>query len=126
MERNMVGWFEIPVTDMERAKAFYAKVFGVEFESSEMGPSELAMFPGLEGKPGAAGALIKGEEYHKPSLDGVQVFFTAHSGDLSNELARVREAGGKVLKEKVSIGKYGFLAFFKDTEGNRLGLHSTK
>jgi predicted enzyme related to lactoylglutathione lyase len=55
------------------------------------------------------------------------VYFTAHSGDLKNELSRVEVAGGKVLQKKTPIGdEYGYMALLIDTEGNRTALHSRK
>ena len=44
--------------------------------------------------------------------------------DLSDALSRVEQAGGKVTMPKTGIGENGFMAFFIDTEGNRMGMHS--
>lgn len=43
--RNAAVWFEIPVTDMERAKAFYRTVLEVELKDENMGPNPMAIFP---------------------------------------------------------------------------------
>ncbi len=121
MERNPVGWFEIYVQDMERAKEFYRAVLDVELSRIESNGLELWCFPMEQGKPGCAGALVK--------MDGVEsggnsvlVYFSC--ADCSVEAARVAGAGGYVHKEKFSIGAYGYIALVFDTEGNMFGLHS--
>ena len=120
-QRNPVGWFEIPVTDMARAKAFYEHVFALELEEHQMGPALMAWFPMKEGVVGAAGSLVKGEGY-EPSLEGALVYFTAP--DIDATLSRATEKGGHVIAEKFSIGEHGFVALIQDSEGNRIGLHS--
>ena len=57
MKRNMVGWFEIPVSDMDRAKTFYEKVFKVKIDIQNFGEMFMGWFPFTEGKEGAAGTL---------------------------------------------------------------------
>lgn len=126
MKYNMVGWFEIPVADMERAIKFYETVMGVKFDRQAMGPLDMAFFPMEEGM-GASGALVYHAEWYAPSMDGVLIYFTPPSGDLANELGRVEAAGGKVLQEKTLITEeIGYMGLFIDTEGNRLGIHSRK
>jgi len=128
MERNVVGWFEIPVTDMDRAIRFYEKVFDFKIERNQMGPLDMGWFPWTEGDgPGSGGSLVKHEEFYKPSTNGSLVYFTAHSGDLDNELSRVEDAGGQVLQGKTLIADdIGYMALFLDTEGNRIAMHSRK
>ena len=123
---NVVGWFEIPVTEMERAIAFYEGVLDVRLERHTMGPLDMAWFSMVENSMGAAGSLVQHELY-QPSDKGVLVYFTAFSGDLNTELARVEPAGGKVLMSKKQISpEYGYMALVLDTEGNRIALHSRK
>ena len=117
---NPVGWFEIPVTDMSRAKAFYEFVFEFPIEEQEMEPP-MAFFPMSKTAVGAAGALVSGPDA-QPSAKGILIYFTAP--DIEAVLSRVRKKGGKVISEKTSIGQYGFIALIQDTEGNRIGLHS--
>lgn len=125
MQRNPVGWFEIPVEDMGRAMRFYEAVFGFALERHKMGPLDMAWFPILDGKMGSPGALVRNKEFYKPSKDGALLYFTAHSGDLSDELSKVEEAGGHVVAPKKQIGEgHGFMAIIIDTEGNRIALHS--
>lgn len=126
MKNNVVGWFEIPVADMERAIKFYETVFSFKLERHQMGPLDMAWFPFLDA-PGSPGTLVYHKEFYKPSTEGTLVYFTAHSGDLANELAKIESAGGKVLVEKTLIAEdIGYMAVFLDTEGNRAALHSHK
>jgi uncharacterized protein len=127
MKNNVVGWIEIPVTNMERAIAFYEAVFGFKIERNQMGPLDMGWFPWVEGGLGSGGSLVYHEEYYKPSTDGVLVYFTAHSGDVANELSRVEAAGGKVLMPRTLITEeIGYYGLFIDSEGNRIAVHSRK
>jgi predicted enzyme related to lactoylglutathione lyase len=120
---NPVNWFEIPVKDIGRARKFYEKVFDLELSLYDMEPFTMAFFPMTQGVPGAAGSLIKGESY-EPSHAGTVVYFSVE--DIEETLRKVNATGGKTLFPKKSIGEYGFIAHFEDTEGNRLALHSMK
>lgn len=124
MEQNMVGWFEIPVLDMKRAKTFYEKVFQIKIQVQDLGGTQMGWFPWAEGKTGAAGSLILQPDWYKPSVtDGVLVYFA--STDVQIELDSVESAGGKVLKLKTQISPdIGYMGLFLDTEGNRIALHS--
>lgn len=122
---NVVGWFEIPVTVMERAIRFYETVFGFKLDRHQMGSADMAWFPSMDTGMGSPGALIFQPEFYKPSDQGTLVYFTAFSGDLSNELEKVEKAGGTVQIPKTEISPdIGFMALFIDTEGNRVAMHS--
>jgi hypothetical protein len=124
-KHNIVGWFEIPVTDMERAIRFYEAVFEFKLSRNQMGPLDMAWFPWIEETTGSGGSLVYHPDYYKPSADGVLIYFTAFSGDIDQELSRVEKAGGKVLQAKTLIAEgYGYMAVFLDSEGNRIALHS--
>ena len=124
--RNVVGWFEIPVTDMKRAIKFYKDVLGHELSHQNMGDLEMALFPFAD-VAGTPGSLVKHHEFYKPSADGTLIYFTSPSGDLGNELAKVESAGGKVLMKKKFITEdTGYMGLFIDSEGNRIALHSRK
>ena len=119
-----IGWFEIPVADLERAKKFYEGVTGEKLQDMDMGEYKLSMFPGDEGEgQPQVGALMMGEGY-APSMDGAILYFTCP--DIDAGLERVKEHGGEVLLPKKDLGKNGFIAWFKDTEGNRQALHQAK
>ncbi len=117
---NTVVWFDIPVTDIERAKEFYQAVIGAELTDMENGPARFAMFPFAPGI--ASGALVQSPD-SKPSDSGTTVYLNGGK-DLSDPLSRVESAGGKIVMPKTSIGENGFMARFQDTEGNVVALHS--
>lgn len=125
--RNPVGWFEIYVTDMSRAKAFYEGVFAINLEpltnpTAEDASLEMWQFPGAgpDGY-GCPGALCKMDGC-TPGGSGTLIYFSC--ADCAVEAGRVTAHGGVVYKEKFPIGRYGFIAIVADTEGNTIGLHS--
>lgn len=124
-KRNPVGWFEIYVADMARARAFYEAVFAVKLEPLPNAMIEMLMFPSGDAmdRPGCAGALAKMDGCN-PGQGGTLVYFSCE--DCAVEAGRIEAAGGQVLKEKFSIGEYGFIAIATDTEGNTIGLHSVR
>lgn len=123
MKPNPVGWFEIYVQDMPRAKAFYEQMLGVTLEPLPTPTPEIEMvtFPMDTTSYGSPGALAKMQGMASGG-NSVMVYFTCH--DCAVEASRVAPAGGHVIKEKFSIGQYGFIAIASDTEGNVFGLHS--
>ena len=127
MKVNSVGWFEIYVEDMKRAKAFYEEVLGKKLEpmkTPDMGVElEMCAFPGSMENYGANGALVKMPGF-PTGHNSVLIYFSCE--DCATEEARVSANGGKVEKKKFSIGEYGFISLVKDTEGNMIGLHSMK
>ncbi len=123
MNINPVIWFEIYVQDMARAKAFYEAVFQLKLERLNNPAIEMWSFAMAMDKVGAGGALVK--------MDGVPsggnstlVYFSC--ADCAVEAARAAARGGRVMREKISLGEYGFMALVTDTEGNMIGLHSLK
>jgi len=125
MDKNVVGWFEIPTLDLGRAQKFYEVVFGLKLERHIMGPLEMAWFPWIEDVVGSPGSLVQMKDFYKPSQDGVLIYFTSPSGDSANELAKVDQAGGKLLRDKTKISdEHGFYGLLLDTEGNRIAIHS--
>ena len=121
MQNNPVGWFEIYVQDMNRAKAFYESVFATQLEKLESPGIDLWAFPMQRESYGAPGALAKMEGYPSGG-NSTLVYF--HCADCAVEAKRAATAGGRIFKEKFSIGQYGFIALVLDTEGNMIGLHS--
>ena len=116
---NPVGWFEIPTTDMNRAKKFYEAVFEVELTPATVEQVEMAWFPSVEDGIGASGTLIKSEAL-TPSHDGILIYFTAP--DIEATLARVNANGGKTLTPKTSIGEYGYLRLLRGFRGQSVGI----
>jgi predicted enzyme related to lactoylglutathione lyase len=127
MSGNPVGWFEIYVTDMNRARAFYEAVFDFKLEKTDSTASaitEMWTLPMQREAAGAAGALVKMPGGPEGGGASTIVYFTCD--DCALEAARVTKHGGSVMKQKVSIGPHGFIALVRDTEGNVIGLHSRK
>ncbi|MGB5554357.1 MAG: VOC family protein [Flavobacteriaceae bacterium] len=119
----MVGWFEIPVADMNRAKLFYESVFKIEISLHDFGGLKMGWFPGGITNKGASGTLVQHKMYRPSATDGVLIYFSC--ADVSNELNRVVAAKGQIMQPKTEIGgNHGFMALIHDTEGNRIALHS--
>ena len=120
---NLINWFEIPVTHIERASKFYAEVLGGELNQMEMMGTKMAFLP-MDGE-GVGGSLCQGDGY-KPTSDGAKIYLNGGE-DLNVRLAKVEKAGGKVVMPKTKINdEIGFMAFFVDTEGNNMAFHSPK
>lgn len=119
---NAINWFEIPATDMARAKKFYETIFDIQMEEMEMPGMKYAMFPFDPTKGKIAGGLAE-SPMHVPGTTGAIVYLNANP-DLQHVLDRIEKAGGKVTMPKTSIGQNGFMAFFTDPEGNTMALHS--
>ena len=129
-KRNPVGWFEIYVSDMARAKAFYETVLNIQMQplpapDGMAGGFEMLMFPSdMENQaPGSGGTLCRMDGF-RPGAGGTLIYFTCE--DCGVEASRVAAAGGQVFRDKFSIAPYGFIALLIDTEGNMIGLHSMK
>ena len=126
MNFNPVVWFEIYVQDMARAQAFYEAVLALELQTlaapeGDASGFHMLAFPAEMHQGGAAGALVKAEGVASGG-GGTLVYFGC--ADCAVEAARIEAAGGKLFREKFSIGEYGFCALGVDTEGNMFGLHS--
>lgn len=124
MEQNAIGWFDIYVSDMARAEAFYRAVLMREFETlSDPTDSKVVMrgFVTSMDQYGAGGALVK-RPGAQPVTGGTIVYFGVD--DCAVEEARVAAAGGKVVNPKMSIGEFGYVCVCMDTEGNLFGLSS--
>ena len=121
MKNNPVGWFEIYVQDMPRAKTFDEHVFAVQLQKLDSSELEMWAFPMQENGAGAMGTLVKMDGCPSGG-NSTLVYFTC--ADCAVEAKRAKENGGQVFKDKFSIGQYGFIALVCDTEGNMIGLHS--
>ena len=123
MTTNPVGWFEIYVQDMQRAKLFYETVFQVKLEKLGSPGIEMWAFPMGMDRPGSSGSLVRMEDYPSGG-NSTLVYFSC--ADCAVEGARVVKSGGRIQREKISIGEYGFIVLAFDTEGNMFGLHSMR
>lgn len=122
---NAIGWFDIYVTDMNRAVAFYESVLQQKLAPIDdpTGETQMMSFPADMGVYGAGGALVK-SSHARPGAGGTLVYFSVE--DCAQEEARVVAAGGKVVRPKFSIEEFGWVSLCEDTEGNLFGLSSMK
>lgn len=118
---NVAVWFEIPSADFERATAFYESLFGVTLRPETIGPNRLGIFP--YEKPALSGCIISGPAYH-PAPDGPVIYLNC-TGRLDALLHQVDSLGGSLVTMKTALPPgMGFFAHIRDSEGNRIGLHS--
>lgn len=122
--KNAINWFEIPVKNFERAKAFYETLFDAEIQVMDHPEMKYGFLPCDMQNGGVGGGIVEGKGF-EPSITGTVVYLNGGE-DLNVPLSKVESAGGKILMPKTSIGENGFMAHFTDTEGNRVALHSMK
>ena len=120
---NPVGWFDIYVSDLERAKKFYESVFNIELTGLEGDWDGQLFFPANYDALNISGALVEKKD-RIANANNTVVYFV--SEDCVTEEARVVRAGGQVITPKMSIGEFGYISIVSDTEGNTIGLHSQK
>lgn len=121
MKINALNWFELAVSDLPRARAFYETILAAKLQDASMDCSEMAIFP-YDNMKGVGGALSKIDGC-KPGPGGTMIYLNVE-GDLDNVLSRIPAAGGKVIRDRMAIPPHGFIGIFEDTEGNVVGLHS--
>lgn len=120
---NALNWFEIAITDVARAQKFYETIFDIQLFGMDMMGMNMLMFPPQA--PHSGGALVKSAQ-HKPSQEGAFIYLNGNP-DLQLVLDRIPAAGGTVVMPKTLISDdNGYMAFFIDSEGNKVGLHSNK
>ena len=122
---NAINWFEIPTTDLNRAQKFYETIFAISMMPMDMPNLQMRMFPLDDMMTQVGGALVHSDGFHIPSgTDGPLIYLNANP-DVQNVLDKVAGAGGSIMVPKTEISpEYGFMAVIKDTEGNRIALHS--
>ena len=115
-----VVWFELPVSDLDRATTFYEAAFATQLKTDGRFPN-LAMFT-RQTETAVTGALVA--DGRRPSADGAIVYLNC-DGDLDGVLKRAQAAGGELLQEVAQLpGSMGWIAQFRDLDGNRVGLHA--
>ena len=126
MEQHAINWFEIGVSDFDRARKFYSAIFDYEMPTLELGGTRMGFFPHTRpnGMGSNVGGAICASSWHTPNSKGTVVYLNG-GNDLSIVLNRIESAGGKVMIPKTQITpELGYMAFFTDTEGNTVALHS--
>ena len=121
---NSLNWFEIPALDITRAKKLYESIFDIKMDQMpEMMGMKMAGFPADMGNGKASGGVVQ-SDMHKPSMDGCVIYLNANP-EIQTVIDRIEKANGKVLMPKTQISpEIGDMAFFVDTEGNKVGLHA--
>ncbi|HEY0837565.1 MAG TPA: VOC family protein [Azospirillum sp.] len=123
---NVAVWFEIPATDHDRAVRFYETMLAVTLkpESCPTSGIRMGVFP-YAGGEAVSGCVVSGAGY-EPNPNGTIVYLNG-GADLSEPLARVEAAGGRIAVPKTLITEeIGYFAHVIDSEGNRIGLHSRR
>jgi len=125
-ETNILTWFEIPVTDTKRAKAFYETIFDIEMMYGADGNDEAIFFPFnpnvIQATSGRITGVLTKTERNNPSTNGTVVYINASPG-IQMVIDKVENAGGKVIVPKTKMPA-GFISVIIDSEGNKIGLHA--
>jgi predicted enzyme related to lactoylglutathione lyase len=123
---NALNWFEIPAKDISRAKTFYEKSFSVSMQDmGEMMGMKMTGFPAEMGNGRVSGALVQ-SQMHIPSETGAIIYLNANPS-IQTVIDQIEAAGGKIVMPKTQVSpEIGFMAFFIDSEGNKVGLHAQK
>jgi predicted enzyme related to lactoylglutathione lyase len=119
--KHLVNWVEIPVLDLRRAVTFYMAALDITFQEMSIGNMKYALFPSEDHRN--TGALVEGTNY-KPSAEGITIYLDG-GNDLNTILGKVPAAGGQVVLEKTFLSpEAGYIGFFLDSEGNKIGLQN--
>ncbi|WP_343675175.1 VOC family protein [Chitinophaga sp.] len=123
---NVITWFEIPVSDIERAQTFYETILDIQLVKRNDGGDEALFFPYnpdvVQATSGRVTGVLSKSGKNTPSANGTVVYINA-SPNLQQVLDKVEKAGGKVIVPKTGIPA-GFIAIIIDSEGNKVGLHA--
>lgn len=123
-ETNILTFFEIPVTDLQRAKRFYETILDISMIERKDGADEAAFFPFnpdvIQATSGRVTGVLSKSNRNKPSGNGTIVYINA-SPHLQTVLDKVEPAGGKVISPAIKIPP-GYIAVILDSEGNKIGL----
>lgn len=122
---NVVVWADIPVIDLERAREFYAHLLGAPVEYMP-GQTEVAILGSPQGMDQMDVSADLAASQSIPSTTHGTTIYLSSNGDIDGMLARAIEAHGEVLNDKQFMENIGWIAFIKDTEGNRIGIHQPR
>jgi predicted enzyme related to lactoylglutathione lyase len=126
LNTHAINWFEIPVENFDRAKKFYETIFDYQMPENQMGPARMGFLLYDFKNGGRGGAIVHNPQMYTPSANGTLVYLNCEP-DLNEVFNRVEKAGGKTLTAKTLVGEnLGYWALIRDSEGNRVALHSMK
>lgn len=116
--------FEMPFDDGDRARDFYARVFGWQMmPMPEMGYTIVMTGPSGEQGPQEPGFINGGLMERRSPFTGPNLVIDV--ANLEDALGAVNDAGGTTVLERMPVGDMGSVAYFRDTEGNLVGLWET-
>jgi predicted enzyme related to lactoylglutathione lyase len=118
---SALSWVEIPVRDIDRAGRCYETLFGKTLRREIFGGLAYGVFPSED--RGISGAIVQDP---KRAPGAATVVYLNADGKLDAILSRAARAKATVLLPKTQIGKDGFIAILVDTEGNHVGLNSSR
>ncbi|MHC4380919.1 MAG: VOC family protein [Planctomycetota bacterium] len=119
LDTHRAVWFDIPVADLERSVAFYRAVLGIEVTLESY---EGISFGVLEHGEGNGGCLVPQKE--EIARDGGVLLYLNTNGRIREAVEQALVLGGELLEDVHAIGPHGFRALVRDSEGNRIALHS--
>lgn len=108
--------FEMPADDIDRAVGFYTTVFGWTITKWDGPEAYYLISTGNEDEPGINGGMGLRSPHNQAVVDTIDV------ADVDESVAKIAAAGGTVIMPKTAIPTVGWLAYFKDTEGNTFGI----
>jgi predicted enzyme related to lactoylglutathione lyase len=118
-QHNRAVWFDIPVSNLERASKFYAAVLAINVEIMDSNGFSFAV---LEHDQGNGGCLVPNES-EITSSSGIMLYMNVN-GRIRNAVSLVGSNGGNIIEPVHAIGPHGFRSIICDSEGNRIVLHS--
>jgi len=116
---DLVVWFDLPVSDLERSIRFYQQVLNRALNIETYGDTRFATFAHNQGN---AGCLVQSDKPIEPG-NTIVVYFNV-DGRIRDAVNKVREFGGRVELDIHPIGPFGYRAVINDPDGNKLVLHS--
>ena len=117
---NRAVWFDIPISDLDRAVTFYEAVLNLKIQRQDADGARIGVF---EPQGGNSGCLVPDPEQISETA-GVLIYLNVDSR-IRDAVLKVGEHGGRVIQRIHSIEPYGYRAIVVDSEGNRIALHST-
>lgn len=123
---DKVVHFEIPTDDLARAKEFYGSTFGWQLQTMDDMEYTIAMTTSVDEKtqmPTEPGAINGG--MMKRSADTPSPVLTIGVDSIDDSMKKIESAGGSIVQPRTEIPDMGAFGYFKDPEGNVLGLWET-
>ena len=118
-QNNRAVWFDIPVSDLDRAAIFYSAVLDVKVNREQFGDFDFCV---LDHEHGNGGCLVpKADEI--TSNSGILLYLNV-DGRIKDAVSKVESQGGQIVQSVHQIGPHGFRSIVLDSEGNRIALHS--